>query len=114
VLTIVSPAIAQAGCDNSTVVAHLEWCARDHGYNEGAICGAEALGGKGATAALGQKVLGNTWDRTNMMYAARQAAREGDKDQAVRAAICCQIHNREAMACLSGNRPAVQAWLLKQ
>ena len=94
--------------------AQLDWCSTNHGFNEGAVCGLNALGGTGISglpAIASGTVLGNTWDRTNMMGATKAANNAGQKDAAVAAAICCQIHNPDAHACLANNRNAVQAWL---
>jgi len=92
----------------------LDWCSRDHGFNEGAVCGANTLtnaGLSGVPAIAGGAILGNTWDRTNMMGAAVAASRTGQEDAAVNVAICCQIHNPDAHACLENNRAEVQRWL---
>ena len=94
----------------------LEWCSHDHGFNEGAVCGATALanlGSSGVPAAAAGAILGNTWDRTDMMGAARVAARVGQVDAAVDAAMCCQLHNPDAYKCLVDHRAAVQQWLTK-
>jgi len=96
------------------VPVHLEWCSRDHGFNEGATCGFNALGGIAGVqlpAALPQPILGNAWDRTNMMGATVAAWKAGATDQAVNAAICCQIHNPAAQQCLQSHRDLVAQWL---
>jgi hypothetical protein len=59
---------------------------------------------------VAQPILGNTWDRTNMMGAAKAAWKAGYKDQAVDAAICCQVHNETAHSCLASRRDLVNAW----
>ena len=96
----------------------LEWCSRDHGFNEGAKCGAEALSGQsvgGVPAVAASAILGNTWDRTNMIGAARAAAKANRGPEldgmAARAATCCQIHNGPIHNCLAGNQAAVVQWL---
>ena len=96
----------------------LEWCSRDHGFNEGAKCGAEALSGAGIVgvpAIATNAILGNTWDRTNMIGAAKAAAKThaGSEidSKAAAAATCCQIHNGPIHQCLKGNPTAVLQWL---
>ena len=97
-----------------TVEEGLEWCSRDHGFNEGATCGVNALGSAGIgglPAVAAQAVLGNGWDRTNMMGATKAAFKAGKRKEAVEAAVCCQIHNPHMHKCLSENHAAVSAWL---
>jgi hypothetical protein len=111
-LPAISLAQPEQGCD---VNCGLEWCSRDHGFNEGATCGLNALGGTSVGGLPGmatQAILGNTWDRTNMMGATKAAARAGQHEAAIDAAICCQIHNGPYHAYLEANRAAVLAWLL--
>jgi hypothetical protein len=107
--------VAFAGDCATDVKAHLDWCLINHGYNEGATCGYQALTGKGIDlpANAGQQVLGNVWDRTNMMGATRAAWRVGAKDAAVTAAGCCQIHNPGAKQCLDSRPDLVKDWLEK-
>jgi hypothetical protein len=115
-------AIASTSCGNYTVEQSLEWCARDHGYNEGAGCGAAYLhaAGAGLFGAVIGPALGNSWDRTNMTNAAAALAKAskaagwqtGPGDLAVQAAICCQAHNRPVSACLQSHRSAVWDWLI--
>ena len=71
VFGLTSPVISIAQDCAGDVPAHLEWCSRDHGFNEGASCGLNALAGTGVPlpAPVGQAILGNVWDRTNMMGA---------------------------------------------
>jgi hypothetical protein len=112
-LGLAFPLTSVADCQGD-VPAHLEWCSRDHGFNEGATCGLNALGGISGVQLPGpvaQPILGNTWDRTNMMGATIQAWRVGATDQAVDAAICCQVHNGGAHSCLSSRRDLVAHWL---
>jgi hypothetical protein len=95
----------------------LEWCSRDHGFNEGATCGLNALGKTGIGGLpqiAAQAILGNTWDRTNMMGATKAAFKAGMHDDAIVAAICCQIHNPHMHHCLESNRPAIANWLQKK
>jgi hypothetical protein len=96
----------------NAVYAHLDWSSRDHGFNEGAECGANALGGLVQLPGpfVGQ-VLGNIWDRTRMMGAAVAAYHAGYRDAAINAAICSQIHNGQAYGLLSTNRNIVGNWL---
>jgi hypothetical protein len=111
-LSLSFPLGAMADCA-ADLPQHLDWCSRDHGFNEGATCGAQALAGTnvGLPAIAAQPILGNAWDRTNMMGAAEAAYKAGYKEQAVDAAVCCQIHNGAAHACLAGNRDLVKVWL---
>lgn len=104
------------GNDNQyhSVEEGLEWCSRDHGFNEGASCGLGALasaGISGLPTLAAQSVLGNIWDRTNMMGAAKEAFRLGKREEAIDASICCQSHNAHMWNCLALNRGAVAAWL---
>lgn len=103
---------AQDAATINAVYGNLNWSAGDHGFNEGAECGANALGGvvQVPVPFLGQ-VLGNIWDRTNMMGAAVLAYRAGYRDAAINAAICSQIHNGGVYALLSANRGIVGNWL---
>ena len=119
--SLLSPLLAVAdvpckgGKGDFTVDSTLEWCARDHGYNEGAACGLHALTGtdRRGSEKLPQMTpfLANSWDRSKMIAAARKAVSDGRKDEGVRAAICCQIHNQVSHACLEGNVPEVARWL---
>jgi|SRR5579872_1846610 len=97
------------------VYVNLNWSAGDHGFNEGGLCGVEALGGIAGiqlpNVPFEYQILGNTWDRTNMMGAAVAAYRLGYVDAAVNAAICSQIHNDGAHQLLSANRGIVAQWL---
>ena len=106
---------AQADCSSATVNAHLEWCSRDHGFNEGASCGANALSGvvSNVPALVSQPILGNAWDRTNMMGLTKTAYKQGQHDKAIDAAICCQVHNDGSHSCLAAHRDLVGAWLGK-
>jgi hypothetical protein len=45
-----------------------------------------------------------------MMGAAKSAYRSGQRDQAFNAAVCCQVHNRAAQACLASHKDAVFSW----
>jgi hypothetical protein len=103
---------AQDSATINAVYGNLDWSSRDHGFNEGAECGANALGGMVQLPVpfLGQ-VLGNIWDRTNMMGAAVAAYRAGYRDAAINAAICSQIHNGGVYALLSAHRDIVGNWL---
>jgi hypothetical protein len=108
---------AQANCSANDVKVNLDWCSRDHGFNEGATCGVSALGGlglQGLPALAPQPLLGNTWDRTNMMGAAKAAWKAGHRGPAVNTAICCQIHNAGAQACLNAHKDLVEQWFETQ
>ena len=95
-----------------TVEESLDWCARDQGYNEGATCGARALGSYAQNSdLLNGKLAGNLLSRSGMILAAQEAAKNGDLDRAVEGVICCQIHNSQVRACLQKNRSAVAQWL---
>lgn len=105
---------ADAACPapHGSVYGHLNWCAVDHGYNEGARCGYNVLRvALNGLPDLPDPVLGNAWDRTNMMGAARLAYSAGWHTEAIDAAVCCQEHNKPAQKCLSDNRGAVNDWL---
>jgi hypothetical protein len=94
---------------------HLDWSSRDHGYNEGALCGINALQGIAGvqlpSIPFEEDVLGNIWDRTNMMGAAIQAYRLGFHDEAVDAATCSQVHNPNVYQLLSDHSDIVEDWL---
>lgn len=109
---VFAPTFAVAQDCASDVPAHLDWCSRDHGFNEGATCGINTLGSvlTGLPAVVAQPILGNVWDRTNMMGAAKVAWNAGYTQQAIDAAVCCQIHNPSAQACLAAHRDLVAAW----
>jgi hypothetical protein len=107
-------AYAQADCSSATADAHMDWCSRDHGFNEGATCGASALSGvglSGVPALVPQPILGNTWDRTNMIALAKTAYKAGQQEKAIDAVVCCQVHNGGAHQCLQSHRDRVAAWL---
>ena len=109
-------------CGSYTVEQALQWCAGDHGTNEGALCGASYLHVAGASlfGVVISPALANTWDRTNMVNAAATAAKAakpsgwktGPGDLAVAAAICCQAHNPPIAHCLLNHREAVWNWLI--
>jgi|ERR1035438_4135842 hypothetical protein len=99
----------------NAVYTNLNWSAGDHGYNEGALCGVQAL--QGITGVqlpnipFEEDVLGNIWDRTNMMGAAVLAYQLGYVDAAVDAANCSQIHNDPVYQLLSQHTDMVEDWL---
>lgn len=106
--------------DENTAVRHavytnLNWSAGDHGYNEGALCGVQALQGIGGvqlpTIPFEEDALGNIWDRTNMMGAAVLAYQLGYVDASVDAATCSQIHNDAVYQLLSDHPDMVENWL---
>lgn len=89
------------------------WCAIDHGFNEGAECGLRALTGTGIPlpAPVGGQILGNIWDRTNMMGATKAAYHTGFHEVAINAAICCQADNPHMTLCMQTHRSAIDRWL---
>ena len=97
------------------VYNNLDWSRGDSGYNEGALCGLQALSGiTGITLPdipLEQDALGNIWVRVDMMNAAILAYQLGYADQAVQAATCSQIHNPDIYQLLSNNPDIVASWL---
>jgi len=100
-------------CD---VAASLDACARDHGFNQGATCGLDALrraGLQGLPAPTPQAELGRTWDRARMVDAARVAAKAGWVPVGVNAAICCAADDPALHACLRARRNEVATWLLR-
>jgi len=109
------PAPAQAQEDVTRVFANLNWSAGDHGYNEGALCGIQALQGIAGvqlpSIPFEEALLGNIWDRTNMMGAAILAYWLGYVDQAVEAATCSQIHNESEYSFLLMHPNIVAMWL---
>jgi hypothetical protein len=113
-LLLFSAAALMGQCPAGDVDVHLNWCSGDHGFNEGATCGLNALGNTGLTglpALAAQPILGNTWDRTNMMGATIVAYKAGYTKEAIDAAICCQIHTPGAHECLASHRDFVGQWL---
>lgn len=110
---------ASAQGDDATVrqavYANLNWSAGDHGYNEGALCGLNALQGIAELnlpqIPFEEDLLGNIWDRTNLIGAAEGAFQLGYTDAAVEAATCSQIHNGEAYQLLLDNPGIVADWL---
>ena len=110
--TIGAAHLAAQSCEQDVPI-HLDWCSADHGFNEGATCGLQALSKtsmNGLPPLVAQPILGNVWDRTSMMGAAKTAWTAGFKDQAVDAAICCQLHNEAAHSCLLSRRDLVNNW----
>jgi hypothetical protein len=102
-----------SNCPASDVTAHLDWSAHDNGFNEGATCGLSVLTGlnlAGLPALVPQPILGNVFHRDTMMGFAKTAYRLGAKEQAVDVAICSQVHNDDAHACLTAHRHLVAAW----
>ena len=97
------------------VYSNLHWSWGDSGYNEGALCGFQALSGIAGVSLpalpLEEDVLGNIWVRVDMMNAAITAYRLGFVDQAVQAATCSQIHNDDVYQLLSNNPDMVADWL---
>lgn len=92
----------------------LNWCSTNHGFNEGCVCGLNALGGCAGKISLPNiagGACGNVWDRTNMMGATKSAYHAGCREEAITAAVCCQDHNPHMHKCLAENRDAVRVWL---
>lgn len=106
---------APAGAQTCDVAANLDACARDHGFNQGATCGLDALsraGLQGLPPSAPQAELGRTWDGSRMMEAARVAAKAGWVPVGVNAAICCGAADAALHACLKAHRAEVARWLL--
>jgi len=104
--------VAQAQ-DWNYVAGNLNWSARDHGFNEGAQCGFNYLQGIAGIQLPfpgDYYVLGNVWDRTNMMGAAQLAFRMGYVDAAVNVALCSQIHNYPVQQALAQRPDLIVAW----
>lgn len=99
----------------NSVYTNLNWSAGDHGYNEGALCGVQALQGIAGVQLpnipFEEDALGNIWDRTNMMGAAVLAYQLGYADAGVDAATCSQIHNDAVYQLLLDHPDMVQDWL---
>jgi hypothetical protein len=97
------------------VYANLNWSKGDSGYNEGAVCGLQALSGITGitlpTIPFEEDALGNIWVRVDMMNAAISAYQLGFVDQAVQAATCSQVHNPDVYQLLSNNPDIVADWL---
>jgi len=107
--------INQAGAqDYGWVKAQLDWAAGDHGFNEGGLCGMQALQGIGGIALpnvpFQYQIIGNVWDRTNMMNAAQAAFRMGFVGPAVSTALCSQAHNGPVQAGLAQRQDLIVAW----
>jgi hypothetical protein len=92
----------------------LEWASRDHGFNEGGLCGMNSLqataGVQVPNVPFEYQILGNVWDRTNMMGAAQAAFNLGYVDAAVNTAICSQAHNQPVFNYLAQNRQLIIFW----
>jgi hypothetical protein len=107
--------ISQANAqDYGFVKANLDWSAGDHGFNEGGLCGVNALQGISGISLpnvpFEYQVLGNVWDRTNMMNAAQAAFRMGFVNAAVNTALCSQIHNGPVQQALAQRPDLIVAW----
>lgn len=107
--------ISQAGAqDYGWVKAQLDWSAGDHGFNEGGLCGMQALQGIAGIALpnvpFQYQIIGNVWDRTNMMNAAQAAFRLGFVGPAVNTALCSQIHNGPVQDGLAQRQDLIVAW----
>src|SRR5258708_6142041 len=102
-----------ANCPGTDVTAHMDWSENNTGFNEGATCGLSVLAGigiAGLPALVPQPVLGNTFSRHAMMEFAKIAYRQGTREQAIDVAICSQLHNPDAHACLTAHRDLVAVW----
>lgn len=99
----------------SSVYINLNWSAGDSGYNEGALCGLQALEGIAGvqlpSVPFEENALGNIWHRVDMMNAAVLAYQLGYEDAAVDAATCSQIHNDPVYQLLLENPDIVADWL---
>ena len=100
--------------DYGFVKANLDWSAGDHGFNEGGLCGVNALQGIAGiqlpSVPFQYQIIGNVWDRTNMMNAAQAAFRMGFVGAAVNAALCSQIHNGPVQQALARRPDLIVAW----
>jgi hypothetical protein len=78
------------------------------------VCGITYLQGIAGVAIpnaqIPEPILGNIWDRTNMMGAAQTAFRLGFVDAAVNVALCSQIHNPPVQSALAQRRYLIAAW----
>lgn len=105
---------ADSAVDYDFVKVNLDWSARDHGFNEGALCGVNALQGISGISLpnvpFEYEILGNVWDRTSMMNAAQAAFRMGFVDAAVNTAVCSQIHNDPVHQALARRADLIVAW----
>ena len=105
--------VAQAQ-DYNFVAGNLNWSAGDHGFNEGALCGFNALQGIAGiqlpNVPFQYEILGNVWDRTNMMNAAQAAFRMGFVNAAVTTALCSQKHNPPTEQALAARPDLIIAW----
>jgi hypothetical protein len=113
VLTV-NQASAQDARD--AVYTNLNWSAADSGFNEGGLCGFEALQGVAGVELpevpfVEYYALGNVWPRVDMMNAAIFAYRSGFRNAGVTAAICSQIHNPAVSDLLSQHPDMVGDWL---
>jgi hypothetical protein len=99
----------------SDVYRNLNWSGGDSGFNEGGLCGFQALQGVAGVelpdVPFEYQVLGNVWPRVDMMNAAIFAYRSGFTGAGVAAAICSQIHNPPVYELLSQNPGIVAEWL---
>ena len=115
-IACLAPITVAAAAQTCDVAANLETCARDHGFNQGATCGLDAMsraGLQGLPAPAPQAELGRTWDRARMVDAARVAAKAGWVPVGVNAAICCAAGDPALSACLKARRAEIAAWLLR-
>lgn len=112
------------------VKMHMNWCAQNWGFNEGAqeainyintAVGAGYSGQVGAVvgiinnlpAGVGYHIAGNALKRPPIIDAARALAHLSP-DLAVDLALTCQAHNGPVRVGLNGQRPVVASWLLGQ
>lgn len=105
-------------CSPQDVTVNLNWCARDRGFNEGAICGQQAMSlarrdTRSNKVAPYLPIAGDIWTRSQMMGVAADLAKSGDVDAGFQMAICCQAHNKSAQRCLATNRDVVIQYLQK-
>jgi hypothetical protein len=112
------PAMSFSQSVGDQVYTNLYWSKGDTGFNEGGLCGVQALQGIAGiqlpNVPFEYQVLGNVWNRVNMMNAAIAAYRLGFTDAAVNAAVCSQVHNGGVYQLLSANRGMVAQWLSQQ
>ena len=105
-------------CPASEMQAHLEWCARDQGFNEGASCAQSVLfrtnhGALASDLMPQASFSGHTVSRVQIIDIARDLARKGEASTAVELVQCCEVHNSSAGYCLASDKKFIYDWLRK-